>query len=188
MRVEKREFAWEFSQLSCPGQTRTRVARELMRVEKREFAWEFSQLSCPGQRRTRVDESWQARVCMKVFSTLVPRSEQEQKLHESWWELSGYYRARSKNSHQLSSKFEGAQSCMKVHESGWELAMKHERESHQLSFSFYWTFSIRTADIGKKCWNGIPAYLAAGISCCSQSSTRAGLALNQEAMLIKTAI
>jgi hypothetical protein len=34
MRVEKREFAWEFSQLSCPGQTRTRVTWELMRVEK----------------------------------------------------------------------------------------------------------------------------------------------------------
>jgi hypothetical protein len=48
------ESVWEFSQLSCPGQTRTRVAWELMRVEKREFAWEFSQLSCPGQTRTRV--------------------------------------------------------------------------------------------------------------------------------------
>jgi hypothetical protein len=57
MRVEKREFAWEFSQLSCSGQTRTRVAWELMRVE----TWEFSQLSCSGQTRTRVawnDESW----------------------------------------------------------------------------------------------------------------------------------
>jgi hypothetical protein len=70
-------FVWEFSQLSCPGQTRTRVAWELMRVEKREFAREFSQLSCPGQTRTRVA-----------------------------WELTGYYRARSENSHQLSSKFE----------------------------------------------------------------------------------
>jgi hypothetical protein len=40
-------------------------AWELMRVEKREFAWEYSQLSCPGQR--------------------------EQELHESWWELTGYY-------------------------------------------------------------------------------------------------
>jgi hypothetical protein len=75
-RVEKREFAWEFSQLSCPGQTRTRVTWELrseslrdcflnshapvkrcMRVEKREFAWEFSQLSWPGQTRTRVTET-----------------------------------------------------------------------------------------------------------------------------------
>jgi hypothetical protein len=55
MRVEKRgEFAWEVSQLLCPGQTRTRVAWELIRVEKREFAWEFSQLSCPGLTRTRV--------------------------------------------------------------------------------------------------------------------------------------
>ena len=33
MRVEKREFAPEFSQLSCAGQTRG----ELMRVEKREL-------------------------------------------------------------------------------------------------------------------------------------------------------
>ena len=47
MRVDKREFVWEFSQLSCPGQTRTRVAWELMRV----------------------DESWQERVCMRVLST-----------------------------------------------------------------------------------------------------------------------
>ena len=29
MRVEKREFTWKFSQFSCPGQTRTRVAWEL---------------------------------------------------------------------------------------------------------------------------------------------------------------
>ena len=38
MRVEKREFVRDFSQLSCAGQTRTRVARELMRVDKREFS------------------------------------------------------------------------------------------------------------------------------------------------------
>ena len=35
--VDKQEFVWEFSQLSCPGQTRTRVARVLMKVDKREF-------------------------------------------------------------------------------------------------------------------------------------------------------
>ena len=40
--VEKREFVWEFSQLSCRGQTRTRAAWELMRVEKQEIVWEFS--------------------------------------------------------------------------------------------------------------------------------------------------
>ncbi len=47
-RVEKREFAREFSQFSCAVQTRQ---EELMRVEKREFAREFSQLSCAGQTR-----------------------------------------------------------------------------------------------------------------------------------------
>ena len=52
MRVDKWEFVWEFSQLSCPGQTRTRVVWELMGVDKREFVWVFSQLSCPGQTRT----------------------------------------------------------------------------------------------------------------------------------------
>jgi hypothetical protein len=31
IRIGKREFAWEFSQLSCPVQTRTRVAWELTR-------------------------------------------------------------------------------------------------------------------------------------------------------------
>ena len=35
MKVKKREFVLEFSLLSCPGQTRTRVASELMRVERR---------------------------------------------------------------------------------------------------------------------------------------------------------
>ena len=79
MRVEKREFVWEFSQLSCPGQTRIRINE----VEKREFAREFSQLSCPGQTRMRVDESWEARVCMRVFSTVMSWSNED----ESWWEL-----------------------------------------------------------------------------------------------------
>ena len=88
------------------GQTRTRVAwqlmRMLMRVEKREF----SQHSC-----------------------LAASVKREQELHDSWWELTGYYRARSENSHQLSWKFEPVQSwweCMI--ESRWELAIKRERE------------------------------------------------------------
>jgi hypothetical protein len=29
--------------------------QELMGIDKREFAWEFSQVSCPGQTRTRVE-------------------------------------------------------------------------------------------------------------------------------------
>ena len=53
---------------------------ELMRVEKREFAWEFSQLPCPGQTRMRVTESWEARVCIGVFSTIMSWSNED----ESW--------------------------------------------------------------------------------------------------------
>ena len=45
-----------------------------MRVEKREFAREFSQLTCAGQTRMRVDESCEARVWTRVLSTLMSRS------------------------------------------------------------------------------------------------------------------
>jgi hypothetical protein len=66
--------------------------KSCMRVEKREFASGFSQLSCPCQTRTRVcmrvDESWEARVCMRVFSTLMPRSNKNKSLHESWLDIS----------------------------------------------------------------------------------------------------
>jgi hypothetical protein len=68
MRVEKREFAWEFSQISCPGQTRTRVAWELVKV----------------------DESWEARVCTRVFSTLMPRSNENKScmtVDKSWLDI-----------------------------------------------------------------------------------------------------
>ena len=109
MRVEKWEFVWEFSKLACRDQTRMRVdesweARicmrvfstimswsngdergwELMRVKKREFVWEFSKLSCRDQTRMRVDESWEARVCMRVFSTVMSWSN----VDESWRSVS----------------------------------------------------------------------------------------------------
>ena len=69
----------------------------------------------------RVDESWQARVCMRsrVFSTLmhVP-VKREQELHESWWEL------RSESLHEsfLNSYVRRSsenKSCMRVDES-WQ--------------------------------------------------------------------
>ena len=83
---------------------------ELIRVKKWEFASHFH-----SQMRIRVDESWQERVCMRVFSTLISwwnenkscmrvdeswearvcvsllnshvRVKREKELHESWWEL-----------------------------------------------------------------------------------------------------
>ena len=89
-----------------------------MRVEKREFVWEFSQLSCPGQTRMRVDESWQARICMRVFSTVMFWSNED----ESWWEL---------RSESLPESFLNYHVLVKR---GWELMRVEKRE-------FVWEFS-----------------------------------------------
>lgn len=85
----------------------------------------FLNSRCSGQTRTRV--SWET---------------------ESWWELTGYYRARRENSHQLSSQVEPTQSwweCMRAtsnpawgkgwHES-WRANASEICNSDQLSSSF----------------------------------------------------
>jgi hypothetical protein len=92
MKVDKREFARDFSQLSCPDQTRTRVTWKLTRVDMREFACMrvFSTLvswSNENKSYMRVDESWHARVCTRVFSTLMSRSNENKsymRVDESW--------------------------------------------------------------------------------------------------------
>ena len=68
MRVDKRKFAWEFHQLSCPGQTRTRVAWELTSESLHES---FINSHVLVKREQELHESWQARVCMRVSSTLM---------------------------------------------------------------------------------------------------------------------
>ena len=50
MGIDKREFVWVFNN-PCVV---VKVAWELIRLGKWEFVWEFSQLSCSGQTRTRV--------------------------------------------------------------------------------------------------------------------------------------
>ena len=89
---------------------------ELMRVEKREFLWEFSQLSCPGQTRMRVDESWKARVCMRVFSTVMSSNEDE-----SWREL------------RNESLYESFLNYHVLVKRGWELRSEFVWEFSQLS-------------------------------------------------------
>ena len=115
MRVKKREFAREFSQLSCAVK---RGWEELMRVEKWEFAREFSQLSCAAsQTRMRVDASWEARVCTRVLSTLMRRTNED----ESRWELrSESLHESSLNSHARSNEDE---------KSWWELRSESLHES-----------------------------------------------------------
>ena len=100
IRVEKEEFEWEFSQLTYPGQTRTRINLEFARRE-------LSYISCRNQTKTRIareltcerlhksllyptvlvkqeqewHESWEARVCMRVFSC--PGRRRKSYMHEN---------------------------------------------------------------------------------------------------------
>ena len=98
MRVFSTFMSWSNKNKSC------------IRIDKRGFEWQFSQLSCPGEiTRTRVGyESWQARVGMSVFSTLVLWSNEDKSCtlvestnesfcescltlndRKSWWEFVG---------------------------------------------------------------------------------------------------
>jgi hypothetical protein len=72
MRVEKREFTSEFSQFSSPGQTRTRVAWELRSESLKHQS--FLNSHALVKREQELHESWEARVYIRVFSTLMPWS------------------------------------------------------------------------------------------------------------------
>ena len=85
MRVDKREFTWEFHQLSCPGQTRTRVAWELtnesfinshvgsnenkrcMRVEKLKLVYPIITSNIYIQ----VQEDWSGETCLRWYTMVV---------------------------------------------------------------------------------------------------------------------
>jgi hypothetical protein len=65
---------------------RSNEKKSCMRVdEKWEFAWEFSQLSCPGQTRTRVDESW-LDITARVAKILMIKSQQNLNHLKIEWE------------------------------------------------------------------------------------------------------
>ena len=57
MRVDKREFVRVSSQLSCPGQTRTRTARELIRVASVNFYGNFLNFHVLVKREQELHES-----------------------------------------------------------------------------------------------------------------------------------
>ena len=73
MRVDKREFTWEFHQLSCPGQTRTKVVCELTSESLHES---FINCHILVKREKELHESCQACVCMRVSSTLMSWSDE----------------------------------------------------------------------------------------------------------------
>jgi hypothetical protein len=101
-----------------------------MRVEKREFAWEFSQLSCPGQIKweQELHESWEARVCVRVFSTFMPRSNENKscmRVDENWLDITTHV-AKPLINIWTSSKL------MRVDEN-WRSNTKENGNSYQLS-------------------------------------------------------
>jgi hypothetical protein len=166
MRVEKREFTWEFPQHSLLDQTRTRVAWELrseslhyesflnihclikreqelhdsMRVEKREFTWGFSQHSLLDQTRTRV--AWELRVYMRVFSTFIAWSNENKSCmrvekREFTWEFS-QHSLLDKTRTRVAWELRGES----LHESFLNIhcLIKQEQELHERR-EFTWEFS-----------------------------------------------
>ena len=91
IRVEKREcVCMEFSQLSFPDQTGTSIiAWELRSESFHETDESFLNSPSPVKREQELHESWwelRRRVCMRVFSTLVTRSNENKncmRFHES---------------------------------------------------------------------------------------------------------
>jgi 3'-phosphoadenosine 5'-phosphosulfate sulfotransferase len=134
MRVEKREFTSEFSQLSCPGQTRKKVAWEL---RSESLHQSFLNSHVLVKREQELHESWEARVWMRVFSTLLPRSSENKsfvRVDESWQDITARV-AKSLVKFWTSSKL------MRMHDSRWKLAVKREQEL-QLSSLFEQGFNI----------------------------------------------
>ncbi len=73
------------------------------------------------------DESWEARVCMRIFLTLVPRSNENKscmRVDESW-QARVYMRVFS----TLMPQSNENKSCMRVDESWWELTSESLHES-----------------------------------------------------------
>jgi hypothetical protein len=118
MKVDKQEFAWQFSQASCPGQTRTRaVAWELRSESLHESFSTLMSRSNENKSCMRVDESWEARVCMRAFSTLMSRSNENKsctRVHDGW-EAIVCMRVFS----TLMPRSNENKSCTRVHD-GWE--------------------------------------------------------------------
>jgi hypothetical protein len=87
MRVEKWEFASEFSQLSCPTQTRTRVTWEL---RSESLHQSFLNSHVPFKREQELHESWwelRSESFHESFLNSHVPIKLEQELYESWWEL-----------------------------------------------------------------------------------------------------
>ena len=105
MRVDKWEFAWEFSQLSCPSQTRTRVAWEL----RSESLYEsFLNSRAPVKREQELHESWWELRSESLYESFLNSHapvKQKQEQHESWLDITARVAKTLINVHQNLNQF-----------------------------------------------------------------------------------
>ena len=107
-----------------------------VKVDKQEFVWEYflSLMSYSDENKScmRVDESWQARVCMRVFSTLMSWSNKNtscMRVDESW-----QARVCMRVFSNLMSWSNENKSCMRVDES-WQARVCMRVFSNFMSWS-----------------------------------------------------
>ena len=151
MRVDKREFTWEFHQLSLLDQTRTRVAWELTSESLHES---FINFHCLIKREQELHESWQARVYMRVSSTFIAWSNENKSCmrvdkREFTWEfhqLSLLDQTRTRVAWELTSE--------SLHESfiNFHCLIKREQELHE-SWQAEFTWEFRSTFIAFIAWS-----------------------------------
>jgi hypothetical protein len=147
----------------------TAQSNELIRVGKREFVRVFSQLSCPGQTRTRVDESWLdiqlciAKILINSHQNLNRWAQNWGELirvHESRWELAiKRERVLGPRHFPLSASVISRQQkrCMATKETvtSREQILLEENglyNSHQLSSPFVWVLTIGSFNLDVGPW------------------------------------
>jgi hypothetical protein len=82
---------------------RSNENKSCMRVEKREFAWEFSQLPRPIKREQELHESWWELASESLHESVLNSHapvKREQELHESWMDITARVATTLINSHQ----------------------------------------------------------------------------------------
>jgi hypothetical protein len=80
---------------------RSNENKSCMGVENREFAWESSQLLCPGLTRTRVAWELRSESLHESFLNFHAPVKREQELHENWLDITAREAKANQNLNQL---------------------------------------------------------------------------------------
>ena len=130
MRVDKREFTWEFRQLSLLDQTRTRVAWGLTSESLHES---FINFHCLIKREQELHEGWQERVYMRVSSTFIAWSNENKScMRVDKWEFTWEFRQLSLLD-QTRTRVAWELTIESLHESfiNFHCLIKREQELHE---------------------------------------------------------